>query len=102
MNEVATDYNSGFTGAVAALYAQYGGAALPESEFPPAVQPLDDEYLVGAKINSSGSHHIEIRAVVQNRSTTDRKSTRLNSSHVAISYAVFCLKKKKKTIKHKP
>src|SRR5207302_7416961 len=29
----------------------------------------------------------------------DRKSTRLNSSHVKISYAVFCLKKKKK---HKP
>src|SRR5690349_24579697 len=28
----------------------------------------------------------------------DRKSTRLNSSHVEISYAVFCLKKKKKTI----
>src|SRR5690349_24244731 len=29
----------------------------------------------------------------------DRKSTRLNSSHVEISYAVFCLKKKKKKIK---
>src|SRR5690625_7114197 len=28
----------------------------------------------------------------------DRKSTRLNSSHVAISYAVFCLKKKNKQI----
>src|SRR3989442_5639998 len=28
---------------------------------------------------------------------TDRKSTRLNSSHVRISYAVFCLKKKKRT-----
>src|SRR5437870_10449358 len=28
----------------------------------------------------------------------DRKSTRLNSSHVAISYAVFCLKKKKNTL----
>src|SRR2546426_6590624 len=28
----------------------------------------------------------------------DRKSTRLNSSHLVISYAVFCLKKKKKTI----
>src|SRR5699024_11442528 len=27
----------------------------------------------------------------------DRKSTRLNSSHVSISYAVFCLKKKKKS-----
>src|SRR5436305_4966936 len=30
----------------------------------------------------------------------DRKSTRLNSSHVRISYAVFCLKKKKKNIIH--
>src|SRR5690349_23780726 len=29
----------------------------------------------------------------------DRKSTRLNSSHVEISYAVFCLKKKKKIIR---
>src|SRR2546430_6574081 len=34
------------------------------------------------------------------RPTLDRKSTRLNSSHSQISYAVFCLKKKKK--KHKP
>src|SRR5437870_13839021 len=30
-----------------------------------------------------------------NATNIDRKSTRLNSSHVAISYAVFCLKKKK-------
>src|SRR2546426_6204694 len=30
----------------------------------------------------------------------DRKSTRLNSSHLVISYAVFCLKKKKKHNKH--
>src|SRR5438445_5775626 len=30
------------------------------------------------------------------RETLDRKSTRLNSSHANISYAVFCLKKKKK------
>src|SRR5437773_9431026 len=36
-------------------------------------------------------------AVVLNRSQhADRKSTRLNSSHITISYAVFCLKKKKK------
>src|SRR3989442_9960159 len=32
-----------------------------------------------------------------NAAVTDRKSTRLNSSHVRISYAVFCLKKKKKS-----
>src|SRR3712207_8192992 len=30
----------------------------------------------------------------------DRKSTRLNSSHANISYAVFCLKKKNKTVAH--
>src|SRR5690606_40307809 len=34
--------------------------------------------------------------VVSKADFSDRKSTRLNSSHVKISYAVFCLKKKKK------
>ena len=34
-------------------------------------------------------------------SGTDRKSTRLNSSHLVISYAVFCLKKKKTKTKQK-
>src|SRR5690606_41515846 len=34
-------------------------------------------------------------------SRRDRKSTRLNSSHVKISYAVFCLKKKKKHVTHR-
>src|SRR2546426_2095530 len=33
----------------------------------------------------------------RNPTRADRKSTRLNSSHLVISYAVFCLKKKKKT-----
>src|SRR5215208_8019003 len=35
------------------------------------------------------------RRAARTPSPRDRKSTRLNSSHVAISYAVFCLKKKK-------
>src|SRR5690349_23899850 len=39
------------------------------------------------KRNPERSEHLD---------TLDRKSTRLNSSHVEISYAVFCLKKKKK------
>src|SRR2546426_8165145 len=38
------------------------------------------------------------QAAIAIENTTDRKSTRLNSSHLVISYAVFCLKKKKKTI----
>src|SRR5215471_18286955 len=42
-----------------------------------------------------GQRHL-LRAQLQ-----DRKSTRLNSSHVEISYAVFCLKKKKKNNKKK-
>src|SRR2546422_2975505 len=37
---------------------------------------------------------------VGERARGDRKSTRLNSSHGYISYAVFCLKKKKKTTTH--
>src|SRR3712207_9254400 len=36
------------------------------------------------------------RVIAQIDPATDRKSTRLNSSHANISYAVFCLKKKKK------
>src|SRR2546427_8540805 len=40
-----------------------------------------------------------IRRVTQGR---DRKSTRLNSSHSQISYAVFCLKKKKKKTRKRP
>src|SRR5438034_6766312 len=36
-------------------------------------------------------------AVPRRDDARDRKSTRLNSSHTVISYAVFCLKKKKKT-----
>src|SRR5439155_22340387 len=39
-----------------------------------------------------------LRASFHADSKQDRKSTRLNSSHVAISYAVFCLKKKKNQI----
>src|SRR5438874_3555195 len=39
--------------------------------------------------------------VVRPGASRDRKSTRLNSSHVEISYAVFCLKKKKKSKDHR-
>src|SRR5256885_12401562 len=45
------------------------------------------EYLAGAGVN--------LFATNGNGASVDRKSTRLNSSHLVISYAVFCLKKKK-------
>src|SRR5699024_12188204 len=45
---------------------------------------------------SSGSEAIQYLAKeLEMENNEDRKSTRLNSSHVSISYAVFCLKKKK-------
>src|SRR5207253_3775740 len=55
----------------------------------------------GAKVVTVSGPPIEGATIVVSRGiitavARDRKSTRLNSSHVAISYAVFCLKKKKR------
>src|SRR5437868_9939759 len=50
----------------------------------------------GAPRSSSIRRTAACRSV--RRIDEDRKSTRLNSSHVSISYAVFCLKKKKSTM----
>src|SRR5438874_4350294 len=46
------------------------------------------------------SHWRPIRIPSRSPTLQDRKSTRLNSSHVEISYAVFCLKKKKRIKKY--
>src|SRR5699024_12778044 len=53
-----------------------------------------------------GDRYVDVRGITDNEDAffdefadeLDRKSTRLNSSHVSISYAVFCLKKKKKAL----
>src|SRR5690606_41713234 len=59
---------------------------------------LRHEQLVAVDLAAFGAFRsLEVGgdAVVAHRGVVDRKSTRLNSSHVKISYAVFCLKKKK-------
>src|SRR5947207_8308500 len=43
------------------------------------------------------SFHLDLQCAHSRRKRQDRKSTRLNSSHTVISYAVLCLKKKKKS-----
>src|SRR5256885_3826228 len=50
--------------------------------------------------SSNSLKHFEVREVSIHKmlQRVDRKSTRLNSSHLVISYAVFCLKKKKKLL----
>src|SRR3712207_7439759 len=44
------------------------------------------------------SHDVWSNIIRKGKDSEDRKSTRLNSSHANISYAVFCLKKKKRLI----
>src|SRR4051794_41492674 len=51
----------------------------------------DDQRAVGGDADVGGAELL----VRRTSSSADRKSTRLNSSHPSISYAVFCLKKKK-------
>src|SRR6266446_7357168 len=51
--------------------------------------------------SGNGKPDVSVRQWGPGPPAQDRKSTRLNSSHLVISYAVFCLKKKKK-IKIKP
>src|SRR2546429_1904695 len=58
-------------------------------------QPLD---LGRAEVADDGHAGVVRRVVGAEEPAEDRKSTRLNSSHGYISYAVFCLKKKKKTV----
>src|SRR3712207_7044524 len=73
-----------------------------------AVIPMDSERVLHdhtvvvqgsriAAVGPSGAVRVPPGAVrVDGRGRLDRKSTRLNSSHANISYAVFCLKKKNK------
>src|SRR5438034_5840681 len=51
---------------------------------------------IGRSTGREGHDHVQRLRWIRLRHG-DRKSTRLNSSHTVISYAVFCLKKKKKT-----
>src|SRR5256885_3737544 len=107
-----------------AMRARVGGAGVPEAAEAPvrvavtggAVEPGD--HVPGGEAEGAGvvvaggaaadkARVIDLRrfpgegavagiALLGGRGVGDRKSTRLNSSHLVISYAVFCLKKKKK------
>src|SRR5437867_7794716 len=56
--------------------------------------------IVFAILLTRGSEPLQQPVVTSSWVMGDRKSTRLNSSHRTISYAVFCLKKKNKTTNH--
>src|SRR5690625_1788042 len=82
-----------------------------QCELPPGVAALGADPIRLASVGQRARAHWSLYPLLdaikddatsapQDRSggTGDRKSTRLNSSHVAISYAVFCLKKQKSTM----
>src|SRR5258708_29773854 len=61
---------------------------------------VDTRFLLYTFIGPQWRRTVEARLNIGSTVDRDRKSTRLNSSHQIISYAVFCLKKKKKTSVH--
>src|SRR2546429_6344110 len=60
----------------------------PDDSGDPPVEPRRDRDLLARRLG------VEVEEDDRRRCARDRKSTRLNSSHGYISYAVFCLKKK--------
>src|SRR3712207_8667033 len=75
-----------------------GEDAAPAVERPPRVLDVDVVDAVGELLDEGRRVEELVREVagieVDPEALADRKSTRLNSSHANISYAVFCLKKK--------
>src|SRR5207249_6054068 len=59
------------------------------------IQAVMSKAAVGDDVFKAADHLSQETSVIVTGTVRDRKSTRLNSSHVSISYAVFCLKKKK-------
>src|SRR5256885_7569294 len=76
------------------LYAFDDQVGRPGDVFEPAPQTIDRLVVEAVHVHLQRAEDAgEPRAALH----LDRKSTRLNSSHLVISYAVFCLKKKKET-----
>src|SRR5258708_23096352 len=59
--------------------------------------PLGGVDVIHVEQQLRGARHVDVAQRLHGLDAVDRKSTRLNSSHQIISYAVFCLKKEKHT-----
>src|SRR5688572_31536328 len=68
------------------------GSNLPQGVMN-STQAVKDETVIYTSMAGKGDYYIDANVL----GNLDRKSTRLNSSHSQISYAVFCLKKKRLT-----
>src|SRR5699024_12587937 len=75
-----------------------GHKGLAENRFIDPMSFFQPNRVVEAGPVGVAFHATSFALRVSKRASIDRKSTRLNSSHVSISYAVFCLKKKKRSV----
>src|SRR5256885_4744196 len=90
-------YTTLFRSFVSFMYSYPNLIPLPPSavqHIVDSVEPFAFDRLYGAFFH--GIVGSDAKAAVTQSAERDRKSTRLNSSHLVISYAVFCLKKKNK------
>src|SRR3712207_7158609 len=81
------------------LFRSTGGEEAPPSPIPPTVSRVIPQRTKGLwyEIAPNLEERADYLAALGKYAWQDRKSTRLNSSHANISYAVFCLKKNSKT-----
>src|SRR5690606_40237092 len=88
--------NANFVQRLQALIAASGGRVRPGSGWRDIQEQIQLRIRNGCPdIWNAPASSCRVPTAIPGRSNQDRKSTRLNSSHVKISYAVFCLKKKK-------
>src|SRR5690349_8390225 len=74
---------------------RFAASTLARENIKLLVEPINTLDIPGFFLNGT-EQAVQLISEVRSNNLLDRKSTRLNSSHVEISYAVFCLKKKKK------
>src|SRR3712207_7348631 len=77
---------------------KYDGKPWPKGEGEEIIAPymtVDNQFLLVADLFKEPALQKRLQEEPPAQAKRDRKSTRLNSSHANISYAVFCLKKKK-------
>jgi hypothetical protein len=82
-NEVACDYNGGFTAALGFLSQSYGGDSLPDDEFPPDEDSYGKEMFVEASIIESTDTSTTLRCLVNNRSAWPARMSD------ALSYRIY-------------
>src|SRR5439155_18067211 len=87
-------FTAGETDTQAAWYLRFSRGLRPDLMVVPYNRWYADSVLRNRARREMKTRDPSLKALSQSRAVcADRKSTRLNSSHVAISYAVFCLKK---------